>query len=76
MPKLPTISGKNLLRIFESHGFIIKRTSGSHFSLRGKKGEATTIPVHGNKDLHRGTLKAILRDIDLSTEDFLKMIKD
>ncbi|MBD1824706.1 type II toxin-antitoxin system HicA family toxin [Cyanobacteria bacterium FACHB-DQ100] len=32
-------------------------------------GSILSIPVHGNRDLPKGTLKSILKDADLTEED-------
>ena len=74
MPKLPAIPGKKLVRILESCGFILKRTSASHFLLENPDGRITTIPIHANKDLPKGTLKSILRDIEITNDQLHKML--
>lgn len=39
-----------------------------------KKGESqTVVPVHGNDDLRTGTLRGILRDINMDPEDFVDL---
>ncbi|MFH1621191.1 MAG: type II toxin-antitoxin system HicA family toxin [Patescibacteria group bacterium] len=74
MPPLPVISGKILIATLQKAGFMITRQRGSHVQLRHRDGRLATIPMHGNQDLPRGTLRGILRDIDLSPEDFIKLI--
>lgn len=54
------ISGKEMLRLFLSEGWIEIRRSGSHVILR-KGTETETIPVHGNKDLKKGLEKKLLK---------------
>jgi predicted RNA binding protein YcfA (HicA-like mRNA interferase family) len=51
MSKLPVIKGKELIKFLESLGFRITRTKGSHTRLKTEEGRATTVPVHGNKDI-------------------------
>jgi predicted RNA binding protein YcfA (HicA-like mRNA interferase family) len=64
-----------LVRIFRKNGFIIKRQTGSHCVLQHYlTGKITIIPVHGGKDLSRGMFKKILKDLDLSLDDFMKML--
>lgn len=36
-------------------------------------GRTTTIPVHPGKELPRGLIRKILRDVELSVEDYIKM---
>lgn len=69
MPKLPVISGKELVRILEQLGFTSVRQSGSHVIMEHADGRMTVVPVHGKKELPAGTLKAILRDIDVSADE-------
>ncbi len=74
MPKLPAISGKKLIQILNSCGFAVKRSSSSHFLPEHGDGRVTTIPLHANKDLPRGTLKAILRDIEITSDQLQKLL--
>jgi predicted RNA binding protein YcfA (HicA-like mRNA interferase family) len=57
-------------------GFYIDHQSGSHARLfHSVRPELrVTIPIH-SKDLPSGTLKSILRQADLSVEDFLELLK-
>jgi predicted RNA binding protein YcfA (HicA-like mRNA interferase family) len=61
MPKLPVVSGKKLLKCFlKKPRYIFVDQNGSHVILLDKEmNKKTTIPIHGNKDLPKGTLKAI-----------------
>jgi len=63
MPKLRSLSGKEVIRIFLRFGFEIASQRGSHVKLRrflpdGTK-QTLTIPLH--EDLDRGTIRAIFR---------------
>ena len=72
MPKLPVLSGKELVKFLESLGFGIIRTHGSHVRLKSADGKVTTIPVHANKELPKGLLRKIIReDLELSLEEFV-----
>ncbi len=60
MPKLKTLSGKDVVKILEKFGFFVSGQKGSHTKLKRTKGEDSqilTIPNH--KELDKGTLKAI-----------------
>jgi predicted RNA binding protein YcfA (HicA-like mRNA interferase family) len=60
---LMPISGKKIVKILRDNGWEIISKKGSHVKL--KKGERTTIiPVHGNKDLGKGLIKAIEKQTD------------
>ena len=75
MPKLPSIKGKQLLKILEKVGFILDHVQGSHYILRRADGKKTTIPIHGNKEIPKGTLLGVLTDIDISKDEFVGLIK-
>lgn len=71
MPRLIPISGKKLLKILNKNNFEIIRISGSHHFLENKfTNKTTVVPLHSNEDLGRGLLKQILKDIDMSVEEF------
>ena len=74
MPKLPVVSGKDLVKILNKIGFIELRQVGSHKFLHHKDGRRVVVPVHGNKDIPQGTLLSILKSIEISKEDFTKML--
>ena len=45
------------------------RVRGSHHVLQRGTVE-TSVPVHGNRNLKIGTLRKILRDIDMAPDEF------
>ena len=68
MPPLPSVSGARVVRALEGHGFKIARVSGSHHIMRHPDGRGTTVPVHGNRDIARGTLRGILGDVGMTID--------
>lgn len=56
------ISGKAFCKLVESHGWTLKRVSGSHhiFMKAGNR-ERIVVPVHGNKPLKLELLKAQMK---------------
>jgi predicted RNA binding protein YcfA (HicA-like mRNA interferase family) len=73
MPKLPVITGRELVKFLESMSFRVTRTKGSHVRLGSEDGRVTTVPVHGNKDIPKGLLRKIIReDLEMSLEEFLE----
>ena len=74
MTLLPVISGKEVARVLNQVGFQIVRQKGSHCQLRHTDGRRTTVPIHANQDMPRGTLKAILRDINIDTDEFIELL--
>ena len=56
------LSPNYLIELLERNGFQYKRTSGSHRVYYNSTTHKTAIvPVHGNKDLKKGTFLAILK---------------
>ena len=68
MPKLPRISGQAAIRALESLGFEQVRQKGSHVVLR-RNHVGCVVPLH--KELKVGTLAGILRQANVSVEEFL-----
>jgi predicted RNA binding protein YcfA (HicA-like mRNA interferase family) len=71
MPKLPRISGPAIVRALERLGFENIRQSGSHVVMRrGVKG--CVVPLHN--EVKVGTLAGLLRQADLSPDEFVKAL--
>lgn len=75
MPKLPIVSGKDIVKALSKLGFQHVRTKGSHAILNKEtdKGKIT-IPVPLHKELAKGTLKSIMKQADVSLEEILKLL--
>jgi predicted RNA binding protein YcfA (HicA-like mRNA interferase family) len=63
MPKLPVLSGGELIKALQKSGFRVVRQKGSHVSLQKTK-HNTVVPLHD--ELAKGTLLGILKQCDLS----------
>ncbi len=76
MPKLPVVSGKDIIRALNKIGYSHVRTSGSHAILNkiDKNFGKITIPVPLHDELAKGTLKSIMRQADISLEKLLELI--
>ena len=76
MPKLPIIKDRDLIRVLKKLGFFEHPEHGSsHLVFKNPDGGRTTVARHSGKDIPRGTLRGILRDINISIEDFIKALK-
>ena len=74
MRKLVPITAYKIIKIIERIGFENVRIKGSHyFFIHPLSNKSTTIPVHSGEVLGVGMLKQILRDIDVSTEEYEKL---
>ena len=73
MKKLPRISGREWIKALEKLGFYFKRQEGSHVILR-KDNPFTQIVVPDHKELDRGTLRAIIRQANVSVDEFIEAL--
>ena len=71
MPKSPRLTGKELIKSLNDHGFIVIRIKGSHHFLLHKDGRCTTVPVHSKEIIGPGLLSRILKDCELEIKDLL-----
>lgn len=69
MPRLPVVSGAEVVRALQALGFVIARQRGSHIVMR-RGSDGCVVPDH--RDLKRGTLMGVLKQAGVSAEDFLK----
>jgi predicted RNA binding protein YcfA (HicA-like mRNA interferase family) len=75
MSKLPVLKTKELIKVLNRMGFFQFHRVGSHTQFKHTDGKRTTIPIHYNKDIPRGILMAILKDIEISREELIKILK-
>ncbi|MPR35794.1 type II toxin-antitoxin system HicA family toxin [Salmonirosea aquatica] len=77
MGRLPTISGKDFLRLLQKNGFEVVRVKGSHHRMKHRDGRVTTVLVHKNDDLPKGLLHKIIReDLKITLEEFETLIAE
>jgi predicted RNA binding protein YcfA (HicA-like mRNA interferase family) len=50
------------------------RQKGAHICFKHLDGRFTLVSYHSNEDIGRGLLRQILREINISPEDFLKLL--
>jgi predicted RNA binding protein YcfA (HicA-like mRNA interferase family) len=78
MPRLPRVTGRQVIRALERAGFEIFDQAGSHVFLHrwqnDKWTERVTIPNHPRKILKLKTLQSILRQARLSVEEFDQLL--
>jgi predicted RNA binding protein YcfA (HicA-like mRNA interferase family) len=64
------LSPKRLIKFLEDNGFIFKRSKGSHHLCHHPVTNKTVIvPVHGGKDMKKGTFLAIIKQAGLDKND-------
>ncbi|MBM3142514.1 MAG: addiction module toxin, HicA family [Chloroflexi bacterium] len=72
--KLPRVTSTKVTKALEKLGFSLSRQSGSHKIYKNAQGKRITVPSHKGKVLHPKVLKSILKDTDVSLEEFLKLL--
>ena len=66
MGKLRTLSGRDVCRILNEHGFAEVRRRGSHVVMQQRSEDSTvTVPVPMHDELKTGTLRSIIRQSGL-----------
>ena len=76
MPKIPQIKDRELIRVLKKLGFFEHPERGtSHLVFAHQDGRRTTVSRHPGKNIPKGTLRAIIRDINISPEEFIKLLK-
>ena len=67
---MKNLSGRELARVLEGHGWRLLRTQGSHH-IYGKEGSIIrlSVPVYSNQPLKRGLLSHLLKMAGLEEKD-------
>jgi predicted RNA binding protein YcfA (HicA-like mRNA interferase family) len=64
-----------MIKILNSLGYVEARQTGSHKQFKkAGSGNVVTIAFH-NQDIKQRTLRSILRQTGLTTEEFIKLLK-
>lgn len=74
MPKLPAVKSKQLLKALKNMGFFEYHSVGSHVQFKHPDSRRTTVPAHQGKDVPRGTLRAILKQIHISANELIEAL--
>jgi predicted RNA binding protein YcfA (HicA-like mRNA interferase family) len=75
-PKLPAVSGRQVVRVLESVGYQVIRQRGSHLRLRDEsEPEHLPVTVPDHKTIKPGLLRQILRDANLTVDEFVDLLK-
>jgi predicted RNA binding protein YcfA (HicA-like mRNA interferase family) len=75
MSRLPVVNFSTMEKILKKLGFEAVRQKGSHVFFRHKDGRTTTLPNHGGRVLARPLIREILREIEISLEEFNQLLK-
>ena len=75
MTRLPIVDFKTMEKMLLRLGFQAVRQKGSHVFYRRPDGKTTTLPNHPGRDLARPLVREILREIELTPEQFAEWLK-
>ncbi|OFV95450.1 MAG: hypothetical protein A3H94_04390 [Acidobacteria bacterium RIFCSPLOWO2_02_FULL_60_20] len=74
MTRRPRLTARKLISLLRRNGFEIIRIKGSHHFLQHADGRRTVVPVHAAETIGPGLFAQILRDCDLSDEEFRALL--
>ena len=72
MPKLPTLTPKQLLKQLNKIGFVKDHTTGSHIVMYHSKTNRRAVVPMQLKDIPKGTLNSLLKEAGIPREEILK----
>jgi len=74
--KLPVVDARTMELVLVRCGFVAARQKGSHVFYRHPDGRTTTVPHHAGRDLARPLLREIMRETDISPEEFQRLLAE
>ncbi len=74
MSQLPSLTGKDVIKVLNKVGFEVARVKGSHHILAHPDGRKTVVPVHSGETIGRGLFYQILRDCKLTKDEFRQLL--
>lgn len=75
MTHLPVVNFKKMEKVLLRMGSVAVRQKGGHVFYRHPDGRTTTLPRHPGRDLARPLIREILREINVTPEEFIEVIK-
>jgi predicted RNA binding protein YcfA (HicA-like mRNA interferase family) len=76
MTRLPVVDFKTMEKVLLKLGFQPARQKGGHVFYRHPDGRTTTLPCHPGRDLARPLIREILREIEISPEQFAGLLQE
>jgi predicted RNA binding protein YcfA (HicA-like mRNA interferase family) len=71
---LPRISGRDVVRALGKIGYAHDRQKGSHIILRQESAPHRRIVVPDHDEVAKGTLRAIIREVGLTVDEFRSLL--
>ena len=74
MSQFPSVTGRQVIAALNQVGFEVARVRGSHHILIHRDGRRTVVPVHSGETIGRGLLTRILRDCQITRDEFRSLL--
>ena len=74
MEHLPVISGKEAIQAFRKAGWVVLRKSKKNHFVLGKPNVFFKLSVPDHRKLDRGLLSALIKDAELTQEEFRDLL--
>jgi predicted RNA binding protein YcfA (HicA-like mRNA interferase family) len=68
---LPTIGGRETVKVFESLGWKVVRQRGSHI-IMVRENLPVTLSIPDHKEVAKGTLRTLIRKANTDVDEFLQ----
>jgi predicted RNA binding protein YcfA (HicA-like mRNA interferase family) len=75
LSRLRIIDARKMEKLLFKLGFERVRQKGSHVFYRHPDGRTTSVPHHRGRDLARPLIKEILREIEVSSDEFEEYLR-
>jgi len=69
MSKLPVVSGQDLVKALAKIGYEFDHQRGSHIVLRQTFEPFRRVTIPNHREIAKGTLRKIIREVGLSVDD-------
>ena len=70
---MPSATAREFQRVAAALGFVRRRQTGSHERWMHADGRSLTIPLHGGRDIGPPLFFKILRQLNVSPEEFTRL---
>jgi predicted RNA binding protein YcfA (HicA-like mRNA interferase family) len=70
---MPSATARDFRRVASFLGFVRRRQTGSHERWIHTDGRTVTIPIHGGREIGPPLFHKILRQLDVSLEEFERL---
>ena len=74
MARVPLVSSRKAIKVFEKIGYEINHQTGSHIILRRREPPHLHLSVPNRRELPRGTLRKLIRTAGITVDEFVKLL--